>query len=444
MRPLTVKRATRINHRQCGIANIWLALLAIFLIGIVGLASDIGYVLLVAHQLQNAADAASLAGAQLVRVSAEEARAAGLSIAFANRAGGESVQLLDNVANAPGGDIVIGRYDRGSRLFTPTLSAPNAVKVVGRRTQNSLGGPVGLFFGPVFGVETVDVERTAIAMVGGGTGAGLIALDPEKKNALEVSGTVTLNVDGGAIQVNSSHPQAVLANGTPDLIAPELNVYGDARFVGGATYDGVLNTGSPPVPDPLEFLPEPTWDPAMDHGTVSILGGETMSISPGYYSGGISMNNGSLTLAPGVYILDGTGLDITGGNMYAEGVMFYIVDTDPNDNTDSHVKLVGNGITRISPPDPEIHGFPGADTYEGISFFQARDNPNEATFVGTSLLDLEGTLYFSAAHMDLGGTSDGFGNQLIANSIRVHGTGEIHINYDGRYPAVGNRVFLVE
>lgn len=156
------------------------------------------------------------------------------------------------------------------------------------------------------------------------------------------------------------------------------------------------------------------------------------------------MNNGSLTLEPGVYILDGIGLEITGGDLYAEGVMFYIVDSNPNDKVDSHVKLVGNGITRIKPPDPSKHQFPGAATYEKVSFFQSRGNRNEATFIGTSQLLLEGSLYFSTCRVCLSGTSDGFGNQLIVNTMEASGNGEIHINYDGRFPAPGNVVFLAE
>ncbi len=35
-------------------------------------------------------------------------------------------------------------------------------------------------------------------------------------------------------------------------------------------------------------------------------------------------------------------------------------------------------------------------------------------------------------------------SRLIANTIEVAGDGIITINYDGRFPAPGNRVFLVE
>ncbi len=45
--------------------------------------------------------------------------------------------------------------------------------------------------------------------------------------------------------------------------------------------------------------------------------------------------------------------------------------------------------------------------------------------IGTSLLDLRTTLYFPCADVELGGEGDGFGNQVIAWTVWIHGTGEL-------------------
>jgi hypothetical protein len=430
--------------RRRGIALIWTAIFLLLLIGLIGLAIDWGFVALTSHQLQNTADAASLAGARLVRTSPADARQAAINTAIANQAAKSPVQLRDNPANDPAGDIVIGRYDRDSGTFTPTLSAPNAVKVLARRTGESPNGPLGLLFGRAFGVETVNVQRPAISMVGGGSGAGLIALNTSERKSLNISGNVTLNVDGGAIQVNSANSVGCYANGNPIILAPEINVCGDYRFDGNVTCEADMHPEAEELPDPLAFLAEVDYTSLPARGTINVDGGGHLDLQPGYYAGGISMNNGSITLAPGIYALDGVGLNITGGDMLADGVMFYIVDSNPSDKLDSHVNLVGNGQLVIRPGDADKHSWPGVSVYEGISFFQARDNENEAKIVGTSGMDLEGTLYFSSANMDISGTSDSLGNQLIADTIEVSGDGEIHINYDGRFPAVGNKIFIVE
>lgn len=429
----------RARHCRPGIISIWTALLGLFLIGMVGLAIDVAYSLLAAHQLQNAADAAALAGAQKVRLDIAETRQAALNVAQANHAAGQSVLLTDNADNAADGDIVIGRFNRAMRQFTPTLRAPNAVKVVARRTNSSLSGPVQLFFGSVFGVTEVQITRDAIAMIGGGTGAGIIALDMSEKNGLRIDGNVTVHTGEGSIQVNSHHAgSALFIHGNPVINAPVINVCGMPRLVGDVEYSGVVNSPAPPLPDPLAEVPAPTWNPAEDLGTVSITGGATLQIDPGYYSGGISINNGALTLAPGIYILDGAGLNVTGNATFvAEGVMFYIIGTGV-------VDLTGTNAVRITPPDPDLYDYPGVDTYEQISIFQARDNTNPSRIIGTSLMDLQGTLYFPATHLEIGGTCESLGNQLIANTIHIHGDGELLIRYKGKEPAVGHTVFLVE
>ena len=65
-------RKTQTSRR--GIAIIWTAILVVVMIGFVGLACDTGYGLLVAHQLQNAADASALAGALAMIKGTDESR----------------------------------------------------------------------------------------------------------------------------------------------------------------------------------------------------------------------------------------------------------------------------------------------------------------------------------------------------------------------------------
>jgi hypothetical protein len=174
--------------------------------------------------------------------------------------------------------------------------------------------------------------------------------------------------------------------------------------------------------------------------------GEAVFLGPGYYSGGIQMTNdkGFLELSPGVYVLDGTGLDITGGTMIAEGVMFFVVDSTPSVNPESHVYLGGNAALSVSPIDPDQYAYsPEVAIYDGVSIFQARDNTNDSTIIGTGFMDLSGAYYFPSNNLEVGGTSDGLGNQLIADTMYLHGTGDVTINYEGEETAAGTDVFLI-
>lgn len=431
------ERGRRASSRRSGMALIWVAVTLVVLVGMVGLAIDTAYILYVAHQLQNAADASALAAAAKVNSSVDEAHTQGIYIAGQNVAAGESVLLEPNPHNTPIGDIVFGRFDRETQTFKPSLDSINAVKVIARRTKKSLGGPLPLLFGPAFGVQTANVSRSAIAMLGGGTGGGLIALNETEECSFYLHGDVNFSVNDGDIQVNSEDSCGSCAQGSAVVEAPNIRVKGEMCLGGNVEYDGFLYEHAPRIQDPLAYLPEPTWDPSDDRGRFNVSGG-THTVSPGYYSGGFSITGGDITLEPGIYILDGTGLNISGNtNFTAEGVMFYITGT-------GYVDLTGSGNIRITPPDPDEHSFEGAGTYEYISIFQARDNTNEARIIGTSLMDLSGTLYFSGNDVALGGTGDGFGNQLIADTIEIAGTGDITIMYEGSFPAPGNEVFIVQ
>jgi len=422
-------------NRHYGIAMAWMIIFMVLFVAIIGLATDTARIWLVAHKLQNAADGAAMAAAQLVKFDQEGARQAAINLASTVQIGEDPVQLNYNGSNDPEGDIVFGRYDRDTHTFTPNLDYTNAVKIVARRTETSLGGPVSLIFGSLFGVGESNVSRYAIAINAGVTGAGLIALDRNAECALNVWGNAILDVKGGDIQVNSASESGACFQGSVTIETPQLNVKGNVKIQGGANVTGDIVPNHPQILDPLKDLPDLSYDTSDDWGVINTAG----TYSPGYYSGGINLTgNDVVNLEPGIYILDGIGLNIGGGtNFIAEGVMFYLVGAGA-------VEIGGTGLVRVTPPDPDVHTFPGADIYESVSFFQARDNLNDALIIGTSNLDLQGTIYFPSNHLSLGGTGDGFGNQLIVNTIDIFGDGEKSIEYDGRNPAPGTKSFIIE
>jgi hypothetical protein len=447
------------EHR--GVAYIWVVAVFLVLILLVGLALDMAKVFYVAHQLQNAADAAALAGARVIKEDQNAARQIAIEIAFANFADRQNVQLAFNEENLPDGDIVVGRYSLITSTFTATTQAPNALKVVARRTDDSGGGPVALNFGSIIDIDTCSISRYAIAKASGGTGAGLIALSPDE-TGLRVSGTVHLDVNDGAIQVNSEIDPPVRGDGQPQVTADEMNIVSESEAKGDLPEDLPVSYGEEPIPDPLcnesYCMDPPSWDPLNDLSPspgepIDINSGTTV-LQPGFYSGGFRITGGIVNLEPGIYVLDGSsggqksGLVIGGNATFcARGVMFYVTG-------DGVVDIAGSGSINITELDPNTTEFcePGFNypegfdigDYEGMAIFQARDNYNDARILGTSLMDLTGTLYFPSNFLELGGTGDGFGNQLIADRIWVHGTGEITINYDGRNSSPGNRSYLVE
>ena len=100
----------RNHYRRC-VVIIWVAIFTGLLIAFLGLAMDHSHVGLVARQLQNGADAAALAGAQLVKTDVAQARIVAQEIGATNLAYHDPILLdLNDVWNNTEGDIVVGRY----------------------------------------------------------------------------------------------------------------------------------------------------------------------------------------------------------------------------------------------------------------------------------------------------------------------------------------------
>jgi hypothetical protein len=425
------------------------------------------------------------------------ARQQAVAIAFENLADHEPVLLAANVANDPNGDVVLGRYLRQTQIFVPATdpnALNNAVKVVARRTNASLGGPVPLNFGPIVNVDTANVSRFAVAMSAGSTGAGLIALaeypgeEPQygnKGTGLQIGGNSNVQVNNGAIQVNSWSEDlpwsSFRAVGDFTIQAAELNIRGTVNpLIEDPFWDNVdysVNEHTGPLPDPLEALPELKGSAAFPAVTLqwgeqtindSIIQSEgvwsaeddayVLTIGPGYYPGGITMLNpdSKLVLLPGIYALGGTtkvfdpctgglatkaketGLCISGGAFVAEGVMLY-----PTDSLEGRYGVVSiQGGTHVSVLITELDTG-GASIYDGMAIFQDRANTEESYVTGSTNVVLDGTLYFKNANFRVGGDGIQAGTQLIAGTVEVDGGSNVLINYDGRNWAVGYHSFLV-
>jgi Flp pilus assembly protein TadG len=157
------------------------ALLLIPLVAMLAFAVDMGYISHTKNELQAAADAAALAGANqltdnfvsyylpgvssskktsLLSAASTQAKTTAKTYASYNSAGGvSSLTLLD-------ADIELG-YTAADGTYTalPTYTGyPNTVKVTLRR-DSSANGSLSLFFAKALGISTVDLTATATACI---------------------------------------------------------------------------------------------------------------------------------------------------------------------------------------------------------------------------------------------------------------------------------------
>lgn len=396
------------------------ALLMVVLISLAGLAIDGARIASARQHLQVVADAGALAGAHALDGDDSDdfldTRRVVADLAASYDVDGRPVTLDLNAGNDPTGDIVLGRWDAETRTLDTEAPAPDAVAVNVRRT-GAAGGPLTLFFGGLFGVDASDAARGAIAQGRNGD-ATVIVLDPAMSGAVRMVGNARITLDAGHLQIDSNAGCALEMTGNAKVTADAVDVAGGSCTSGNAV-DGTVNEGAPVLGDPLAgVLPDAgAWNavraslpqPSGAHGKI----GGSGTWQPGHYPQGIRLSgNRSAELLPGVYMLGGNGIRMSGNTrLTGEGVTLLV-------DQGATVDLSGNAELELS---PDTSG-----PYAGITLFlhRATTASQACDLSGNGDLDLAGTLYVPSGEMRL--TGNGAGSQfgsLVVDRLRITGNG---------------------
>lgn len=338
----------------------------VVLMGISALAIDLGFSWMLRRQEQNAADPAAIAAARHLQDAFgdpawDQGNAEDDACFYAQQNGffiGDS-----RCANAiTAGDLQV----HSPPISGPHSGQPGHVQVIIRETHPS-------FFGRIFRSEDPVVATSAVASntSGNANSASLVALktDCSAGASGQISGGGTVRIfpaagvtpgSGGSVHVNSPCGTPPYDNNcTNGVGASGLHISGRlettyASVVGACTVQGndpddglhcidgspCLTEGSIPLGDPLLWLPEPSLDAFPDaicpNGTPSTpastsacelsgngatppcpdVGGETVcTLDPGVYYGGWDVkSNVKVILQPGMYILAGGGIKLSGSS----------------------------------------------------------------------------------------------------------------------------------
>ncbi len=142
------------RYRRRAVAIVTIAVTVPVLLGFAALTVDVGWMYNVRAQLQHTADAAAHAGALLLPVDGQSARAAAHQAAVTNYPGSGTI-----LADA---DLLLGNWDSEFGVFTTGGEPVNAVRVTTRRSEAN-GNPVDLFFAGILGRYYTDTSAAATA-----------------------------------------------------------------------------------------------------------------------------------------------------------------------------------------------------------------------------------------------------------------------------------------
>ncbi len=337
----------------------------VVLLAIAALAIDLGFSWMLRRQEQNAADPAAIAAARYLR------DASGNPSWDQNAADGDAcfyAQQNGLFTDDPGCTAALSSPDPDLLVRTPPISGPHAGQ--GGHVQVIIRERHPAFFARIWGSAelTVTTSATAANTSGNANSASLVALQDTCSGGAtgQVVGGGTVRIypatgvpagTGGGVHVNSpcgTSYDDLCTNGTGPsdlsisgrLEASYATVVGSCAVQGSDPTDGLhcsgsvtpcLNEDALPLGDPLAFLPEPAIDGFPDatcpDGTPSTetsaapcelkksasacpddgFGVGVCVLSPGVYYGGWDVkSNVKVYLEPGMYILAGGGIKLSG------------------------------------------------------------------------------------------------------------------------------------
>jgi Flp pilus assembly protein TadG len=377
------------------------------ILGVVALAIDGGTLMDRRVRVRAAADAAALAGADQLfkRYPFEQGldpngtvRAAVLAIAAANGYSNDGTNSTVTVNLSP------SNFQQGRRAGQQIPAG--RVEVIIAYNQPRL-------FSRLWGSAPYQVRGSAVGRGTWSAGAGgIIVLNPTVQGALTTTSSGLTTVPG-AVVVNSSSATAVKYTSTGNIVAQEHDYTGNYSTTNSGHPVGTLHLGSPPVADPLAWLPVPTV-PTTSWGTVNLSGSGSATLQPGHYTQIQVSGSKNVTLNPGLYYVDNGVSWSSSGTLTGNGVMFYNV---------ANTFGLTQGSFVLTPMTSGV--------YMGVTVWQARLNTNNVTLTGSGTIAVSGTIYARASLLTLTGPSgisgSYYGSQTISDRLTMTGSSAINL-----------------
>lgn len=412
----------RFGRDRTGVVAIFVALVLPVIAGFATLSIDMGYLLQAKSRLQTAADSAALGAASaLDGTTAGQTTAVTRAVALATSNSPSSAGTV-----LTSGDVAFGAWDTATSTFTSGGTPTNAVRVTTRRSAAN-GNAVNLFFARIMGINTKDVTATSTATQVGSGSACVLALDSTASGSLGANGTAAATFNGCDVAANSSSSTAINVVGNASISANCASVVGSTSETAPALNltCGSAKTGQSTITNPYANLPSPTIG-ACAQNNFKVTSSTT--ISPGVYCNGLTVNAGkTLTLNPGVYIIDRGDFKINGGATVT-GANVTIILTSSTSADVATLTINGGATVTMS---AQTSG-----DYAGVLFFQDTDTVSSTKnkLNGGSTTNFTGALYFPSQDVEFtGGNSTGGSTctQIVANTISFGGNAVLNSTCDG-------------
>jgi hypothetical protein len=320
-------------------------------------------------------------------------------------------------------------YTNGVNGVTVTVSMPPASgSQAGNKNavQVKIGLPIKPQLASMF-ISAFNVTGNGVAIIGGANKSSngcVLALNSAATTGATLNGTTSITLNNCAFDVNATSSTASLVmNGNAALSAQNVNLGGGDQISSNSTLtatDGV-KLFQPPVQDPYASRQIPTFSGCYQ---TNLKVHKTTTLQPGVYCGGLDIEGGTVTLSPGVYILDQGDLDVNGNATVigTGGVTIILTTSKPDFSTVGNVVINGGATMNLVAP--------STGQTAGIAIWQDRRAPDSGKdkLNGGSTMQITGAIYLPSESTTYAGgqASANTGcTQLIALNITFTGNSQL-------------------
>ncbi len=387
------------RDEESGTTVVIAALTAPLLLALAGLGGEGAYAYFKHASMQSVSDVAALSAAAAFKTTANVAAAKAEAAGVAAQLGYVNSDNLTVTVNSP-------------PLSGPNTANLSAVEVILTLQQSPL-------LTRVFRDTPYTIRTRSVSRPGSGSGGCILALATTAAPAITINGNSAATLTGCNVYSNSNASVSINTSGGGTLVAD------DVYSVGGISNFGItanLHPYDQPQADPYASVPDATV--VCPSAMPSTITGPA-TIQPGTYCNGLKLKSGSITMAPGTYIVAGGPFNVA-SQASVDATAGVTIITAAYNNFIYSASVAGGATFKITAPK--------TGTYAGIAFFADRSmgfNNNIITsFDGQSNLSVTGAIYAPTSFVTYAGGSSGANGctQIVAQTVKLTGGSAISAN----------------
>jgi hypothetical protein len=407
-------RISRLFRDQSGTIAIMTALTLPLLIGFAALGVEVTEWYAEARSIEAAADNAALSAA----------------VAYAQ--GNKEGYTQEATAVAGTNGFVNGANGVMVNVYKPPTSGSHQGN--NSAIQVNISAPITPLLAAMF-ISGFNVNGNGVAIITppntGGNGC-VLALDSAGVTGSTRTGNTNINLVNCSFDVNATSATASLVmTGSATLNAGQVNLGGGYNLSGSATLTATngVNMFQPPIKDPYAGRQIPSFS-GCNQTKLAIHHTPAAPLQPGVYCGGIDITGGTVTLSPGIYILNQGDLTLNGNaSIVGTGGVTIILTTSSTDfSTVGNVVINGGSTVDLVAPT--------TGPTAGIAIWQDGRAPDSGSdkINGGSTFSITGAIYLPSESVTYTGgsatTASGC-TQLVAFKITFTGDSSLGNNCTG-------------